>query len=163
MLVDGPGADALSGGEGADLFVLVRDGAPDRITDFEPGLDTFDLTAWGRAYAVEAVEITPTADGAVLAFAGETLTLVTAGRRSLSAADFTAFGLFPLSRALGEDVVAGLWITGTAGADTQMGGAGDDVLADRQGRTGWMAGAASTLPIMRRRWAGSASTCWCRA
>ena len=46
-LTDGSGRDFLRGGDGADTFVLVRDGQRDRITDFMPGTDKIDLSAWG--------------------------------------------------------------------------------------------------------------------
>lgn len=66
VLQDGNGADTLSGQAGADTFVLSRDGALDRITDFEPGVDRLDLSAWGRLYDLSAVSILRLSDGAVV-------------------------------------------------------------------------------------------------
>ncbi len=128
ILIDGAGVDILSGGDGADTFVLVRDGAIDTITDFELGTDALDLSAWGRIYAVEALEILSTVSGATIRFGSETLVLNTADGRSLTSADFTSAGLFPLTHVAGDPVAAGLRVEGTSGSDTQTGGAGDDTL-----------------------------------
>ncbi len=133
ILVDGAGTDVLSGGPGADLFVLVRDGQTDHITDFEPGLDSLDLSAWGRVYALEAMQIRTTGTGATIRFGGETLILDTSGGVPLSASDFTSAELFPLTHVIGDPVAAGLRIDGTAGNDVQTGGAGDDVLVGSPG------------------------------
>ena len=46
-LIDGPGRDELVGGDGRDTFVLVADGTRDRIIDFDIGIDTLDISAWG--------------------------------------------------------------------------------------------------------------------
>jgi len=46
-LSDGWGIDTLTGGAGGDLFILTADGATDTITDFTPGTDRIDLSAWG--------------------------------------------------------------------------------------------------------------------
>ena len=53
-LVGGAGSDTMTGGGGADVFVFApgdADGTtgPDRITDFTPGLDLLDLTAFDFA------------------------------------------------------------------------------------------------------------------
>ena len=53
LLVGGLGRDRMIGGSGADRFVLAtaeesRIGAPDRIEDFQSGLDRIDLTGLGE-------------------------------------------------------------------------------------------------------------------
>lgn len=58
IILDGKGQDVMTGGAGADVFVLSADRQLDRITDFEPGLDRIDLSAWGRLYDLSAVSIT---------------------------------------------------------------------------------------------------------
>lgn len=83
-LHDGAGADLLTGGAGADVFVLTRDAAPDRIADFQPGLDRIDLGDWGRIYSASALSITSTATGAQVAFGGELLTVTSATATSLT-------------------------------------------------------------------------------
>ncbi len=47
----GPGNDLLTGASGSDVFVF-RDGdGDDEITDFEPGSDVIDVTAFATAFA----------------------------------------------------------------------------------------------------------------
>ena len=46
-LTDGAGQDVLEGGWGDDVFVFVRDGAFDRIEEFDEGNDLIDLSGWG--------------------------------------------------------------------------------------------------------------------
>jgi Ca2+-binding RTX toxin-like protein len=53
--------------------------------------------------------------------------------RSLTAADFTSSGLFPLTHVVGDPVAAGIRIDATPGNDTQAGGAGDDTLIGSAG------------------------------
>ncbi|MHA6347190.1 M10 family metallopeptidase C-terminal domain-containing protein [Roseivivax sp. CAU 1761] len=57
VLIDGPGRDVLTGRAGADVYVFLRDGQSDRITNFEIGTDRIDLSGWGRIYPVDALEI----------------------------------------------------------------------------------------------------------
>jgi hypothetical protein len=48
IIHDGSGSDVLTGGAGADTFVLCYDESADTITDFTPGEDRLDLLAWRR-------------------------------------------------------------------------------------------------------------------
>jgi Ca2+-binding RTX toxin-like protein len=85
LLNDGSGADLLNGGIGADTFVLVTDGASDRIVDFENGIDRIDLTD-----SFASLTITTLAAGRVqILHSGEVL-LVEDLARQLTAADLTA-------------------------------------------------------------------------
>ncbi len=90
FLHDGAGADLLTGGAGADVFVFTRDGATDRISDFQQGADHIDLSDWGRIYDVSALEVTQTATGAVVTYGDERLEITSAsgGPLLLSDADF---------------------------------------------------------------------------
>ena len=133
ILVDGAGSDVLTGGSGADWFVLSGDGASDRITDFDPSEDRLDLTAWGRVYDIAAIQITPTATGAILRFGGETLVIDSADGAGIPASAFRSGDLFTLTHVVGAPVVAGMTIAGTSGNDTQIGAAGDDVLLGSAG------------------------------
>ena len=47
QLISGTGSDTLTGSTGADTFVLEENTGVDTITDFEIGIDTIDLTAFG--------------------------------------------------------------------------------------------------------------------
>ena len=89
FLHDGAGSDVLFGGAGADVFVFARDGAQDRIADFEKGIDCIDLSDLGRIYSIDAVTITPTQTGALISFGAEHLVVDSLGGQSLGAANFT--------------------------------------------------------------------------
>jgi Ca2+-binding RTX toxin-like protein len=132
ILMDGTGRDRLTGGAEADWFVMARDGAADTITDFERGIDLLDLSAWGRIYSMDALDLVSTATGAVIRFGSETLTILSADGRPLAARDFRS-DMFALTHAGGTAVAPGRRIEGTTGNDTQQGGAGDDVLAGSPG------------------------------
>jgi Ca2+-binding RTX toxin-like protein len=146
ILVDGGGRDTLNGGAGADLFVLGRDGAEDRIEDFEPGKDRIDLTSWGRLYSVLDLAITPTASGALLQWRDEVVVLRSATGMPLEAATLRAAIDLDLWRMVPQPFLSdGIWYgTGlpdlifgsdgderfivSPGPDTIDGGAGNDVL-----------------------------------
>lgn len=87
FLHDGGGNDLLLGGAGADVFVFGRDDSPDRLGDFQPGTDRLDVSDWGRIYTALALQITPTATGAVVSYGSESLTITRAGGGSLSLSD----------------------------------------------------------------------------
>lgn len=56
QLHGGRGVNTLTGGDGRDRFVFSQfDDAPDRITDFEVGLDQIDLSAFFRGQAPESL------------------------------------------------------------------------------------------------------------
>ena len=93
VILDAPGSQQLTGGAGADVFVLVADGSTNTITDFEPGRDRIDLGSWPMLRAHGQIDFTPTAEGAILRFNGETLVIVTANRRPLTAAQFATMSL----------------------------------------------------------------------
>ena len=86
-LISGGGADRMTGGAGADTFVFAATSDNIVITDFALHEDRIDLSDWGRVYTAAALQITSTANGAVIALNGHQVTLM-AGL-SLSASDFT--------------------------------------------------------------------------
>ena len=85
LLNDGAGVDTLNGGTGADTFVLVTDGATDRIVDFQDGVDRIDLEQ-GFANLI----ITTLGAGRVQILHGGEVLLVDDPTRQLTAADLTA-------------------------------------------------------------------------
>lgn len=87
FLHDGGGDDRLTGGAGADVFVFDRDGSPDRIADFQDGIDRIDVSDWGRIYTAAALTITPTATGAIVSYGSETLTITKYGNAALVLTD----------------------------------------------------------------------------
>ncbi len=85
VLMDGTGFDTLIGGKDADTFVLVVDGATDRIVDFQDGLDRIGLDA-----SFASLTITSLSAGHVqILHAGEVL-LIDDPTGQLTAADLTA-------------------------------------------------------------------------
>lgn len=87
ILSDGVGRNRMSGGSGADTFVLMADGERDVIEDMDIREDRIDLSAWGKLYSIDQLNIQSTSTGAVLEYAAEELELVNQAGRSLSAAD----------------------------------------------------------------------------
>jgi serralysin len=136
ILVDGPGHDILRGGPGADIFVFVNDGVPDRVEGFQPGIDRLDLSAFPGLYAVSSLAITPTAGGARLVYGDEVIDLFTADGRSLGPGDLSEADILGVTRP--PFVQIGRDLAGTAGPDVLVGAdagdrlrglAGDDMLS----------------------------------
>lgn len=137
ILMDGTGSDTLTGGAGADLFVLTPDLVSDTILDFQPGIDRIDLGAYPMLRNVGQLQITATANGAILTYQGESLTIVTFDGAPLSAADFTTQALLPLTQSLplsGAAYEAAM--TGTSGNDVLIGNGLDNVLVGGEGNDG---------------------------
>lgn len=133
ILLDGHGTDRLWGGAGADLFVLAADGQIDAIMDYQPGLDRIDISAWGRIYDLSALTITSFAQGAVIRYGSEQLTVYSANGRPLTVADFRSAGMFDLWHADFGLVLPGGVLTGTPRNDTLVGTAGDDIFIGSAG------------------------------
>ncbi|MFU8882428.1 MAG: M10 family metallopeptidase C-terminal domain-containing protein, partial [Rhodobacterales bacterium] len=141
IIVDSPGRDQMTGGPGADLFVLAADGGSDVITDFEPGEDRLDLSAWVGLTSDSQLQIESRSWGAELRFQSEVLELRSASGNSLSRSDVlwapvlnvTRFPLSSLPPATIDtpgEIPAGQAVnrTGTTGNDVLRGGAGNDTL-----------------------------------
>lgn len=54
-IIGGAGEDTLTGGEGEDRFVFGRSDEPDTVSDFEAGVDTFDM--WDNFAGVSNVTV----------------------------------------------------------------------------------------------------------
>ena len=132
IIEDGAGRDTLSGGAGRDIFVLRSDGAPDTITDFEPGRDRLDLSEWPFLYDPRTLSILPTPTGAMVTWRGESLRIETANGTPLSASDIlAAIPTTPHRMPFFADIWAidpGQEIIGTNGADALVGGDFNDFL-----------------------------------
>ncbi|TNJ40950.1 calcium-binding protein [Phaeobacter sp. B1627] len=98
ILLDGGGNDRLTGGAGADVFVLAQDGDRDEIRAFDTARDRVDLSAWSGLHSVDQLEIQSRGDGAELRYGTETLRLYTADGSSLDIADFLRHDLLGLYR-----------------------------------------------------------------
>ena len=113
--------DTLTGGGGADTFVFDQDSGHDTITDFTVGTDKIDLSAFTDISATWGIIGYQAGDDAVLMLGfngGGTITLKGVRLDDLSASDFILYQ--------NE-------YTGTADADTLIGGAGDDTIAGLAG------------------------------
>lgn len=91
-LSDGAGKrDELTGGSGADVFILADDGARDRITDFENGLDRIDLRAEGEMLFTD-LKISEAGGGLLVRYGNDSIHIAAAegtlNVHDLSSSDF---------------------------------------------------------------------------
>lgn len=135
ILIDGAGSQTLTGGAGADVFVFVADGAVDTILDFDVTRDRIDLSLLPNFRNPSQLQVTYTADGAILVFGTETIVIRTVNGRPLTPAQIAAmtFGTeamrFEVERGEVEDEGGRRVYTGTTGPDSLTGGAaGEDFL-----------------------------------
>ena len=145
VLVGGGGAAVMTGGAGRDLFVLAANGQTNRITDFNPAEDRIDLSAFPMLRDFARIGFLATATGARLTWNSTVIEVVSTRNQALRLSDF---GLDPLGglaalhlpgRAFGQD------ITGTAQANTLLGGDGDDTLSGMDGNDYLLGGTGNDL------------------
>ena len=133
IVMDGAGSDTLTGGTGADIFVLTADGAPDVITDFQPGIDRIDLSGWAFLRNPDQLTLRETEDGAEIAFGREVLRLTTATGTGLPVARIRAMDLLEADRLMpgwfAQVLAEAAETTGTDRADRLTGGMARDILS----------------------------------
>jgi Ca2+-binding RTX toxin-like protein len=83
-LIDGHGIDQLTGGSGADRFVLSYDGLEDIITDFDPNVDSLDLSSWPAIDDINNLSITQLSNGVRISYKGEVLDVLGVNGTSLT-------------------------------------------------------------------------------
>lgn len=83
ILTDGAGSDRLAGGAGADLFVLAYDRTPDTISDFSPGVDRVNLSAWPMLRSTAQLTFTTLPNGIRITYGDEVLILLSADGRPI--------------------------------------------------------------------------------
>ncbi|MEM9128173.1 MAG: M10 family metallopeptidase C-terminal domain-containing protein [Pseudomonadota bacterium] len=137
-LVAGDGGTDMTGGAGADLFVLVPAINVTRIFDFEPGSDVLDLSALSLLRAPAQLETDSRADGIHLSFGGTAIRLFSADGTEIKVSDLWPDGVFkgadhfPVDgQALPFDPDTGQQekhVSGGAGQDTIIGTSADEVL-----------------------------------
>ncbi|MBZ8117991.1 calcium-binding protein [Roseovarius sp. LXJ103] len=148
VLQDGQGADTLTGGAGQDDFLLVKDDATDLITDFTPGQDRLDLTAFPGLYDIEDLRVLPYAGGAELRYREE-ITIVLSAAGTALTRDQILEALISIDRltvdeaqgqitgSLADDVFVGTdaaeFYDGSAGHDDLRGEGGNDTLLGNNG------------------------------
>lgn len=152
VILDGPGVDRLTGGAGADVFVLRADGRPDTITDFQLGLDRIDISSWGLIRDLSQLQITRTGDGFRVVYGKEVLNVISADGKPIDPSRLTLADLVdgtrippvlperppsqempppplkPVTGGHGHDR-----LIGTPGNDTIFGGRGNDTLIGLDG------------------------------
>ncbi|MDE3238197.1 MAG: hypothetical protein KGN33_04495 [Paracoccaceae bacterium] len=152
-------ADELKGGAGADTFVFDPaaagvDGKLGAVLDYTPGVDHLDLSRLPLLENVSQLTITPTTTGADLHFGSLYVSVTSATKTPLSAADFTNADILNASHqpvglyggAYAANTIPstppGLTLigaagpnhlTGDAGPDSIVGGPSNDVLAGLDG------------------------------
>ena len=149
------GAVQVWGGAGADIFALQANGRVTTVMDFEPGVDRLDLSLMPMLYSTAQLQITMTAQGAMLQFGQTVLNLISSTGMSLNPALFTTGSLLTLAHYAPPS--ASEMLTGTASAehlsfstgygtilgyggnDTLRGGYGDDVIGGGNGND-WLDG-----------------------
>ena len=126
VLIDGGGSDWMLGGGGADLFVLEADGQRDTISDFEPGVDRLDLSAFPLLYEPSQLEVEAQNWGVQLIWRSEIIDIYLAGGGSIDASDWTASDILDLDRP--QFLPIPQLLEGTVGDDALRGGEGADTL-----------------------------------
>jgi Ca2+-binding RTX toxin-like protein len=128
ILMGGAGADTLTGGAGADVFVFRRGEMQDLITDFTPGQDRIDLSGLDRVYTIASLDITTTANGAIITYGTERLEVVTSNGQGLNSQDFSIADLFNITHIDLTSFTSELLIEGTGANDELIGGDDNDTL-----------------------------------
>lgn len=125
ILVAGAGDTVMTGGAGADLFVLSSGGHSATITDFDPANDRLDLSDWPMLRDPAQLTLTPTRTGAIITFRDNTLVIQTASGQPLSGIGSHFLGpdrVLVLGQPVGQS------LTGSRDGDTLTGGAGNDTI-----------------------------------
>ncbi|MEL6641502.1 MAG: calcium-binding protein [Pseudomonadota bacterium] len=157
IVVDNMTADALTGGAGADLFVLSADGQPDTVTDFSVGEDSLDLSAWNGLRSKSQLSFLSLNDGIQITYGDENLRLISSDGQSIDETDLLEPNLLGATQ-IRQEITAGISgpVTppptlparyvppagapalpapidriedyGTAASDSLLGGSGNDLL-----------------------------------
>ncbi|MFN4056650.1 MAG: calcium-binding protein [Roseinatronobacter sp.] len=93
ILVAAPGVTSLTGGAGADVFVIRAQPGTVRITDFNPAEDRIDLTDFPMLRSVSQLQFQSTATGATISYAATQVQITSTLSRALSVADMFPRGL----------------------------------------------------------------------
>lgn len=150
ILVSNSRGGALSGGAGADLFVLAPTDNPLKITDFEPGIDRIDLSAFPLLHDPGQLVWKPMTKGIQLRFGSTGFSVFSADGRTLTPDDLWPGGFDTADRvplptgpvwntipaSIGDDR-----LRGTAGRDHVEALAGHDRISTGRGGD-WLSGGA---------------------
>ncbi|SDX00335.1 hypothetical protein SAMN05444358_102168 [Ruegeria halocynthiae] len=92
ILITGTSATTMTGGSGADIYVIRQSSGPTTITDFQAGTDRLDLTDYPFLRTPAQLDFTSTAQGARIAYRGETIELVSDAGTTLTSAQVFGAG-----------------------------------------------------------------------
>jgi Ca2+-binding RTX toxin-like protein len=107
VIIDSAASDTLTGGAGADVFVMTADGQSDTITDFTLGEDTLDLSDWNGLRSINQLFFDPISGGIQITYGDEVLILYSADGSSIAATAFTETDLIAPAR-IPQVITAGL-------------------------------------------------------
>ena len=143
LIIDGVSGDLLIGGGGADIFALAGDGTRNKIIDFEEGVDTIDISAWGTT-SFDDLVVRQRGEGSLLVGSGDNSVVVQAADRQIDVADLSTDS-FIFAEVTGPNFITGTdardRITGTDADDVIDGGLGRDFIAGGAGADIFVAGA----------------------
>ncbi|MCC5992245.1 MAG: hypothetical protein JJT99_06945 [Rhodobacteraceae bacterium] len=94
ILVAGPGHTIMTGGAGVDTFVMHPAMGLVQITDFERGVDRLDVSAWPMMRSPQQLQISPSADGALISYRDAVVKITAADLLPLELADLFPDGRF---------------------------------------------------------------------
>lgn len=132
VLRDGVGTNQMTGGTGADVFVLIADQNHDTITDFQVGVDQLDLSMWANFNSDQQLSVRRSGGETTLTFGQETLAIRTSSGAYLTDTEIAAITPPSLARVQVElgaaPAVPGGQVNGTNGNDTLEGSVGNDTI-----------------------------------
>ncbi|MGB0913668.1 MAG: calcium-binding protein, partial [Phaeobacter italicus] len=133
ILVSDASGGLLTGGAGADIFVLHPTGDALIITDFQPGIDQLDLTRFPMLRSLEQLTLTPSETGLLVGFGDTLIDIRSQNGQPLTARDIWPDGLATPDRMLLPAPPPSPQLRGTSAADLLVGGAYDDTIHGEAG------------------------------
>lgn len=94
ILVAGPGHTIMTGGPGVDTFVMHPAMGLVQITDFERGVDRLDVSGWPMMRNPQQLQISPSADGALVNYRDAVVEITAADGLPLELTDLFPGGRF---------------------------------------------------------------------
>lgn len=126
ILVSSQAGGVLTGGNGADTFVLCPTTGTLRISDFQPGLDRLDLTQFPMLRSISQLELQSTDTGIRVTYGTTTIEILSRRGDTLKAADLWPNGFETPDRALIPSGPVVRVTYGTTANDILTQGAGRD-------------------------------------
>ncbi|MFK7944055.1 MAG: fasciclin domain-containing protein [Paracoccaceae bacterium] len=142
LLVQKGAGDLLIGGASADVFQLANTGTRSKIIDFEDGIDTIDISAWGVTDLGE-LAINQRGESSLLVGSGSNGVVIQSAAGVITVADLAADSFIFAGPEQGEIIIGTDGrdqLEGTAGADLIVGGLGRDFLIGSGGNDVFVAG-----------------------